>query len=208
MSDDAAAEVEWEGKYHPRRHATGSWEYVERCGGVHAVVILAEHDGKVILIEQSRVPLGRRCLELPAGLVGDEDDKRRRGHRDQGAGGGNRLHRRADRAARRIFQLARDGRGELHAGPRAWPARIGEGGGNEHEEIEVHLVARAEIPAFVERSAPRASRSTSSCCCCLRPASSADAVHRPLTAVCRNWLPRSSGRNPLGPAQISVSGGV
>ncbi len=28
---------------------------------------------------------------------------------------------------------------------------IGEGGGNEHEEIEVHLVPRADIPAFVER---------------------------------------------------------
>ena len=41
-----------------------------------AVVILAEVDGKVILIEQSRVPLGgRMSLELPAGLVGDEDDK-------------------------------------------------------------------------------------------------------------------------------------
>ena len=54
----------------------GTWEYVERCGGVHAVVILAEHDGKIVLVEQSRVPLGnRKCLELPAGLVGDEDDK-------------------------------------------------------------------------------------------------------------------------------------
>ena len=67
--------VEWEGKY-IRIVREGRWEYVERCGGVHAVVILAEHDGKVILIEQERVPLGgRRCLELPAGLVGDEDDK-------------------------------------------------------------------------------------------------------------------------------------
>ena len=36
-------------------------------------MILAEYDGKVILVEQSRVPLGARCLELPAGLVGDED---------------------------------------------------------------------------------------------------------------------------------------
>jgi len=66
---------EWQGKY-IRIMTRGGWEYVERCGGVSAVVILAEHDGKVILIEQSRVPLGgRKCLELPAGLVGDEDDK-------------------------------------------------------------------------------------------------------------------------------------
>ena len=63
--------VEWEGKY-IRIVTRGGWEYVERCGGVSAVVILAEHEGRIILIEQSRVPLkGRTCLELPAGLVGD-----------------------------------------------------------------------------------------------------------------------------------------
>ena len=68
-------EVQWAGKY-IRILTRGGWEYVERCGGVGAVVILAETDGKIILVEQSRVPLGgRTCLELPAGLVGDEDDK-------------------------------------------------------------------------------------------------------------------------------------
>ena len=67
--------VEWEGKY-LRIVRDGRWEYVERCGGVHAVVIFAEHEGKVILVEQPRKPLGgRNCIELPAGLVGDEDDK-------------------------------------------------------------------------------------------------------------------------------------
>ena len=67
--------IEWAGKY-IRILTRGGWEYVERCGGVGAVVILADHDGRIILVEQSRVPLGGRiCLELPAGLVGDEDDK-------------------------------------------------------------------------------------------------------------------------------------
>jgi ADP-ribose pyrophosphatase len=78
VSDDRLNDpptVRWEGKY-LRIVTRGGWEYVERCGGVGAVVILAETDGKIILIEQSRVPLGGRiCLELPAGLVGDEDDK-------------------------------------------------------------------------------------------------------------------------------------
>ena len=37
-------------------------------------MILAEHDGKIVLIEQYRVPIGRRCLELPAGLIGDDDE--------------------------------------------------------------------------------------------------------------------------------------
>ncbi len=40
---------------------------------VRAVVILAEFDGKMILIDQPRIAVGGRCLELPAGLVGDED---------------------------------------------------------------------------------------------------------------------------------------
>ena len=75
MTDDRLNDppkVQWEGKY-IRVVTRGGWEYVERCGGVGAVVILAETDGKVILIEQSRVPLGgRMSLELPAGLVGDE----------------------------------------------------------------------------------------------------------------------------------------
>ncbi len=43
------------------------------ANGIRAVVILAEHEGKVILIDQPRVPLGGRCIELPAGLVGDTD---------------------------------------------------------------------------------------------------------------------------------------
>lgn len=67
-------EVAWEGKY-LRAMKAGQWEFAARVNSVQAVVILAEHDGKVILVEQERVPLGGRpCLELPAGLVGDEDD--------------------------------------------------------------------------------------------------------------------------------------
>lgn len=65
--------VRWEGKY-LRLVTEGTWEYVERRGGMTAVVLLAEHDGKIILVEQFRTPLGRRCIELPAGLVGDEGD--------------------------------------------------------------------------------------------------------------------------------------
>ena len=50
----------------------GRWEYVERVRDLEAVAIIAVHDGALLLIEQHRVPAGRTCLELPAGLVGDE----------------------------------------------------------------------------------------------------------------------------------------
>ena len=47
-----------------------------RANDINAVVILAEYEGKMILIDQPRVALGCRCVELPAGLVGDEDPER------------------------------------------------------------------------------------------------------------------------------------
>ncbi len=154
MTDDRLREppkIEWQGKY-IRIVTRGDWEFVERCGGVSAVVILAEHDGKIILIEQSRVPLGgRKCLELPAGLVGDEDDK---GVEETAV---KELEEETGFTAQRVERL-----GDFHASPgmvsesftlvRAHGVtRSGEGGGTEHEDIKVHLVARADIPNFVEQ---------------------------------------------------------
>jgi ADP-ribose pyrophosphatase len=143
--------VEWEGKYICVVR-DGTWEFVERCGGVHAVVILAEHDGKVVLIEQARVPLGnRKCIELPAGLVGDEDPDAT--VEDTAV---KELEEETGFTAKRIEAI-----GQFFSSPgmvaegftlvRAHGLRrIGDGGGNEHEEIEVHLVPRADIPAFIE----------------------------------------------------------
>ena len=145
-------QLEWEGKY-IRVVRDGTWEYVERCGGVHAVVILAEHDGKVVLVEQMRVPLGnRKCIELPAGLVGDEDPNAT--VEDTAV---KELEEETGFTAERIEVI-----GEFFSSPgmvaegftlvRAHGLRrIGDGGGNEHEEIEVHLVPRTDIPTFVER---------------------------------------------------------
>lgn len=144
--------VEWTGKW-IRIVRDGRWEYVERCGGVHAVVILAEHEGKVVLVEQRRVPLGnRKCLELPAGLVGDEDPEAT--VEDTAI---KELEEETGFTATSVERL-----GEFFSSPgmvaegftlvRAHGlTRIGEGGGNEHEDIEVHLVRRDDIAAFVER---------------------------------------------------------
>ena len=144
-------DVEWEGKY-IRVVRDGTWEFVERCGGVHAVVILAEHEGEVVLIEQVRVPLGnRKCLELPAGLVGDEDPNAT--VEDTAI---KELEEETGFTAERVEVV-----GEFFSSPGMVAEgftlvrvhglrRIGEGGGNEHEEIEVHLVPRSDIPKFVE----------------------------------------------------------
>ena len=145
-------EIEWQGKY-IRVVRDGTWEFVERCGGVHAVVILAEHEGMVVLIEQVRVPLGnRKCLELPAGLVGDEDPNAT--VEDTAI---KELEEETGFTAERVEVI-----GQFFSSPgmvaegftlvRAHGLhRISEGGGNEHEDIEVHLIPRTGIPAFVER---------------------------------------------------------
>lgn len=66
-------EVMWQGNFIVAKRQ-GKWEYVSRPRGIRAAVILAVEDGHVLLVEQFRVPLGRNCLELPAGLVGDETE--------------------------------------------------------------------------------------------------------------------------------------
>jgi len=51
------------------------WEYVERRKGKEAVAVIAvTDDGRLILTEQLRRPVNARVIDLPAGLVGDEDE--------------------------------------------------------------------------------------------------------------------------------------
>lgn len=65
-------EVLGEGKYYRMVKANG-WEYVEPVGFTDVVLIVpVTDDGKLVLIEQYRVPAGRQVFEIPAGLVGDK----------------------------------------------------------------------------------------------------------------------------------------
>jgi ADP-ribose pyrophosphatase len=146
---DAPLETAWQGKY-LSDCKRGRWEFVSRTGSTNAVVVLAEHDGKVLLIEQYRIPVGGRCVELPAGLVGDEDK-----HATVEETAVKELEEETGFTAERIERL-----GQFHSSPgmvaesftlvRAHGIRkVGEGGGTEHEEISVHLVPRDEIPDFI-----------------------------------------------------------
>ncbi len=73
---DTPEEIVWQGKFITAK-TRGRWEYVGRARGIRAAAIVAideADDGRhVLLVEQYRVPLGRFCLELPAGLIGDDD---------------------------------------------------------------------------------------------------------------------------------------
>ena len=72
---DADERIVWQGDYITAK-TRGRWEYVGRPRNIRAAVILAvDDDDHVLLVEQYRVPLGQYCLELPAGLIGDEDER-------------------------------------------------------------------------------------------------------------------------------------
>ena len=151
MTDDrdAPEDVMWEGRFIAAKRR-GKWEYVSRTRGIHAAVIVAVDDGHVLLVEQYRVPLGCRCLELPAGLVGDETEGEA-----------------AELAAIRELEEETGWRAEHMTDlGRYWSSpgmvsesftllraegleQVGEGGGVPGEEIEVHRVELAEIEAFV-----------------------------------------------------------
>jgi ADP-ribose pyrophosphatase len=151
LDDLPPAEVMWAGKF-VRAVRRGKWEYAGRTNNIHAVVILAEFEGKVILVDQPRVPLGKRSLELPAGLVGDTDPNAT----IEGTAV-KELEEETGFTAEHVERL-----GDFYASPgmlsegftlvRATGLRkIGEGGGDESEDINVHLVPRADIPQFIEQ---------------------------------------------------------
>ena len=52
----------------------GGWEFVRRVGNPRSVGIIALNpDRQLVLISQYRFPIGKVCVEIPAGLAGDAD---------------------------------------------------------------------------------------------------------------------------------------
>ena len=148
MSDEAV-EVIWQGKFIAAKRK-GKWEYVSRTRGVTAAVILAIDDGHVILVEQHRAPINAQCIELPAGLVGDEED----GEEIETAA----IRELEEETGYRAAHMVELGR--FYASPgmsseyftllRAEGlTKVGDGGGTDHENIVVHRVPVKEVPEFV-----------------------------------------------------------
>ena len=149
LDDLPPPETMWVGRF-VRAMRRGRWEYASRTNDIRAVVILAEHEGKVILIDQPRVATNCRCVELPAGLIGDTDPDA-----TPESTAIKELEEETGFTATSVERL-----GDFYASPgmlsegftlvRAHGVRrIGEGGGDENEDINVHLVPRADISGFV-----------------------------------------------------------
>ena len=150
---DEPREILYEGDW-LRLVRRGKWEACERthADGMAVIVIAVTPDDDVLFVEQYRVPLQARTIEMPAGLVGDdpgedtlEDAARRELVEETGwepgivevllvgptsSGMSN---------ERIAFVRARDLR------------KVGDGGGVCGEDITVHAVPRAQVPAWLMR---------------------------------------------------------
>lgn len=149
---DLPEEIRWQGKWIVAKQQ-GKWEYAGRARGIRAAAIIAIDEGQVLLVEQYRVPLGHRCIEIPAGLVGDSEDT---SDESAIAAAHRELEEETGYRAAKITDL-----GEFFSSPgmvsegfsllRAEGlTKVGEGGGTDGEDIIVHRVALRELGAFVE----------------------------------------------------------
>jgi ADP-ribose pyrophosphatase len=153
MADLPEHKAQWQGKF-LRVMQCGRWEYADRVGTSGAVAILAiTPDGSIVLTEQFRIPLQKRVIELPAGLAGDSP-----------AQFGEPL---AEAAHRELLEETGYSAGEmvlLTSGPPSAGLateivsfflarrlqRTGAGGGDHHEEIQVHEVPLTGVEAWLK----------------------------------------------------------
>ncbi len=148
---NAPEEIAWEGKWIVARKR-GRWEYASRARNIRAAVILAIDGDNVVLVEQYRIPIARNCLEMPAGLIGDEEGKE---SEDPIESARRELEEETGYRADSWTDL-----GEFFSSPGMTTesftvylakglTKVGAGGGIEGENITVHRVPIAQINDFV-----------------------------------------------------------
>lgn len=156
-NSEAPEEIVWQGKFITARRR-GRWEYVSRARGIRAAVILPVDGDDVVLVEQYRVPLGRNAIELPAGLIGD----------DEGSENEDALEAAKRELEEETGYTAKDWQviGEFFSSPGMVSesftllkagnlTRTGPGGGTGDEDIKVHRVKLSAVPEFLDAARAR-----------------------------------------------------
>ena len=149
--------VHYRGRYLDLVERDG-WEYSTRSNASAVVVIVAvTPEGRLLLVEQFRRPIEARVIELPAGLVGDhvEPDETiieaaRRELIEETGYTAHSLEPIMDCPSSagmtdEVVSFIRADRLE----------RVGPGGGDDSEDIQVHAVPLGEIDAWLERQRRR-----------------------------------------------------
>ncbi len=131
------------------------WYFVERPNATAVVALIAlTPAGRLVLVEQPRVPVGGPVVELPAGLVGDEPGQ---GDEDIESAAGRELIEETGYRAGRLELLARSATSpgmtsEVIAFYLATELeKVGPGGGTAEEQIQVHEVAPAELRSWLRQ---------------------------------------------------------
>lgn len=135
----------------------GHWEYAERVNASGAAIIVAvTEERKLLLVEQHRVPVHARTIELPAGIIGDEPESSGERHSEAAR---RELLEETGYAADQIEALTH---GPASSGLASETVtlfratglrRAGEGGGVKHEAITVHEVPLPEVERWLAAKA-------------------------------------------------------
>lgn len=147
-------ETMWEGRFITVKRE-GTWEYVARSRGIQAAVILAIEEAAdgpyILLVEQYRVPLKSQCLELPAGLIGDDGMDE-----EPAAAAARELEEETGYHAGRMEDLGRfySSPGMVSESFTLFKAtelvKRGDGGGTEGENIIVHRVPLVGVAEYIK----------------------------------------------------------
>ena len=129
------------------------WEFVQRKNVSAIVAIVAEYQGQAVFVEQMRPAVGKRCLEWPAGLVGDipgqeNEDMLTAAQRELEEETGFR----AQSLELLTFGPASAGESDeiIHFFRARDLTRVAAGGGVDDENITVHLVPLEQVHAWLK----------------------------------------------------------
>ena len=131
----------------------GHWEFALRPHSAACATILPITDaGEIVLIEQFRVPMQARVIEVPAGLVGDEAEFEGESIADCA---GRELLEETGYKAESIIELMVTPTSAgmtpeiTHMFAATGLSKVHEGGGVDDEDISVHVVTLAELDSFL-----------------------------------------------------------
>ena len=130
------------------------WEFASRSNASSVVILVAvTSEEEIVLVEQYRKPVATRVIELPAGLVGD--------HADPDESILNAAARELEEetgyvaAQMEVLMTCPSSAGmsdEMISFVLATGlTRVGPGGGDDSEDIEVHIVPLTEVDAWLSR---------------------------------------------------------